>query len=147
MAEDDVSIMTKIKVGAPSRTSRAIQHEGHLSGPQSISSADDNKAVEAIHEPTNDNQAVVPVSEAANDNQAVVAVHTAADYSRAVVTAHGVANDNQTAATTHAAADDCTAIRVIDDLPRPLPVLPGEGEIVLKLLGERFRQILSGDTQ
>jgi hypothetical protein len=40
------------------------------------------------------------------------------------------------------AANDNDAIKVTDDLVRPLPVMRGEGELVRKLLGERFRQIL-----
>jgi hypothetical protein len=41
--------------------------------------------------------------------------------------------------------DDGRNIRVTDDLPRPLPVLREEGEIVRKLLGSRFREILSDE--
>ncbi len=40
---------------------------------------------------------------------------------------------------------DGAGIRVTDDLPRPLPVLLEEGDIVRKLLGERFREILLDD--
>ena len=34
--------------------------------------------------------------------------------------------------------------RVTDDLPRPLPIVPGEGQIVRMLLGDGFREILFG---
>jgi hypothetical protein len=109
--------MTTIKVGASPRPSLAAENESHPFGVP----------------PANDNEALVAVQRASKDNQAVPAVHAAA-------------NDNRTAAT-HAAADDRADIRVIDDLPRPLPVLPGEGEIVRKLIGTRFRQLLFGDKQ
>ncbi len=42
--------------------------------------------------------------------------------------------------------DPKAGFRVTDDLPQPLPVLPGEGDIVRLLLGERLRQILQDDT-
>jgi hypothetical protein len=126
--------MTKIKVGASPRPSLAVKNESHPVGAQSVPPANDNEAVLAADEAANDNQAPVAAREAANDNQAVVAVHRAP-------------NDNQATAATHVAIDDGIGIRVTDDLPRPLPVLPGEGEIVRKLLGTRFRQILFGDNQ
>jgi hypothetical protein len=40
------------------------------------------------------------------------------------------------------AANDNDEYVVTDDLPRPVPVVPGEADLVRKLLGERFRQIL-----
>lgn len=53
---------------------------------------------------------------------------------------------------TGAANDDCSKtgrvaandndILVSDDLPRPLPIAVGEANVVRKLLGERFRQLL-----
>jgi hypothetical protein len=45
----------------------------------------------------------------------------------------------------HAASDNGTGIRVTDDLPRPLPVLRGEAEIMRMLLGEQLRTILFGE--
>lgn len=53
------------------------------------------------------------------------------------------ANDNEPLP--QAANDNVRhGIVVIDDLPRPLPALQGEGELVRKLLGDRFREILFG---
>jgi hypothetical protein len=50
------------------------------------------------------------------------------------------ANDNHVSIVRSAANDN--DILVSDDLPRPLPIAVGEAELVRKLLGERFRQIL-----
>jgi hypothetical protein len=58
--------------------------------------------------------------------------------------AQTAANDNEATAAAHGTPDNGTGIRVTDDLPRPLPVIRGEGEIVWRLLGERFLQILLG---
>jgi hypothetical protein len=86
--------------------------------------ANDNKTA-ATPQPANDNDATAPLQAAANDNEAT------APALRAVAAVHPTPNDS-------------TDIRVIDDLPRPLPVLPGEAAIVRRLLGARLRQILSG---
>ena len=56
----------------------------------------------------------------------------------------GAANDNPV--TIPVAAND-NDISVVDDLPRPLAVLPEEADLIRKLLGERFRQILFGEDQ
>jgi hypothetical protein len=36
---------------------------------------------------------------------------------------------------------------VIDDLPQPLPVMEGEGELFRQLFGDRFRQLLTEEIQ
>jgi hypothetical protein len=43
------------------------------------------------------------------------------------------------------AANDNDRFDVIDDLPRPLPIMRGEGDLVRKLLGEQFLYILKGE--
>jgi hypothetical protein len=93
-----------------------------------------------------------PTTAAANDNEAAAAARQAANDNEAVATPQAAANDNEaTAPALRAVADehptpnDSTVIHVMGDLPRPLPVLPGEAEIVRRLLGARLRQILSGE--
>jgi hypothetical protein len=92
--------------------------------------ANDSEAVVPAQTPANDGEAVVPAPAAANDNQPAAAAPVAA-------------NDNHPASPAHLASGG-EFIRVIDDLPRPLPVMRGEAEIVRKLLGVRFREILFG---
>jgi hypothetical protein len=56
-----------------------------------------------------------------------------------------VANAKAGEEAAHGASDNGTGIRVTDDLPRPLPVLRGEAEIMRMLLGEQLRTILFGE--
>jgi hypothetical protein len=65
-----------------------------------------------------------------------------ADHFSLVTTAQGAANDNDPVP--RAANDNHpdAGVRVCDDLPRPVPVINGEGELVRKLLGEQFHEIL-----
>lgn len=109
--------MTKVALGASSPPARAVKDESHPVDAQSIPAA-------------NDNEAAASAQAAANDNYAATAAQAAA-------------NEDDPATPTHLACGD-NGIRVSDDLPRRLPVMPGEGEIVRRLLGERFRQILFG---
>jgi hypothetical protein len=60
---------------------------------------------------------------------------------KATHAAHVHANDNSIALAEQVAAND-NEILVTDDLPRPLPVMQSEGDLIRTLLGERFRQIL-----
>lgn len=55
------------------------------------------------------------------------------------------ANDNAIAAAAPPVPANDNDIRVTDDFPRPLPVMPGEADLVRTLLGKRFRQILQGE--
>src|SRR5215203_3978045 len=64
----------------------------------------------------------------------------AADPPMSVANSHISINDRPPVV--RMAANDNDDINVTDDLARPLPVMRGEGELVRKLLGERFRQIL-----
>ncbi|HEV2172584.1 MAG TPA: hypothetical protein VGR71_03405 [Nitrospira sp.] len=83
---------------------------------------------------------------AANDNgPAKASAHVSVSVRR--VPSHSAVNDNESANVRRqplVAAND-NDIVVTDDLPRPLPIVQGEGEVVRAVLGERFRQILMSE--
>jgi hypothetical protein len=65
-----------------------------------------------------------------------------ANDSEADIRTRAVANDDAPVTTPVAANDN--GILLTDDFPLPLPLMPGESEMVRKLLGGRFRKILLG---
>jgi len=71
-----------------------------------------------------------------------VIAQTVADENEVVAPAQAAHKNTHPVLPAASDAEPAAGIRVIDDLPRPVPVLQREGEIVRKLLGARFRQIM-----
>jgi hypothetical protein len=121
-ANDNVLGAGSTRIDAAVRKSRAVKAARHRVDAPTTTAANDNEAAGAARQAANDNEATATPQAAANDNEATAPALCAV-------------------ATEHPTPNDSTAIHVIDDLPRPLPVLPGEGEIVRRLVRARLRQI------
>jgi hypothetical protein len=136
-ANDNALGAASTRIDTTARKSRAVKSRRYRVGVPTTVAANDNEPAAASQAAAHDNKTRATL-QAANDKEEVASTRPAANDNEATAPAL------RAVAAEHPTPDDSPSINVVDDLPRPLPVLRGEAEIVKKLLGARFRQILFG---